>query len=92
MAVVSGDRWLLQASITYFHHAEMNVEESYCTPGLRFYQWMMEKNRKARLVNQRRLRELAHRHADDITVCCSHDPMEFERLTSSARGDAGATA
>lgn len=43
--------------------------------------WMMEKNRRARLWNQQRLRELLRRHASDIEVFCGHDVLEFERLS-----------
>ena len=35
--------WLLQAGDAYFYHAEMDPQRPRCTPGLRFYQWMMEK-------------------------------------------------
>src|SRR4051812_34096217 len=54
--------------------------------GLRFYQWMMEKDRKARLRNQQRLRELRRAHSADVTIFCGHDIEEFERLSGhSAR-------
>jgi len=58
----------------------MNVERPRCTPGLRMYQWMMEKNRRARLWNQRRLRELKRRSGDAIELFCAHDTVEFDRL------------
>jgi hypothetical protein len=51
-----------------------------CTPGLRLYQWMMDKNRRARRWNQQRLRELRQRHGGDIEIFSGHDPVEFERL------------
>ena len=35
---------------------EMDVEKPWCTPGLRLYQTMLEKDRRARLRNQQRLR------------------------------------
>jgi glyoxylase-like metal-dependent hydrolase (beta-lactamase superfamily II) len=79
--------WLLLAGDAYFDRREMDAAPR-CTPGLRFYQWMMEKNRKARLWNQRRLRALVgeHRGARDLTVFCSHDPYEFERLAGRPLG------
>jgi glyoxylase-like metal-dependent hydrolase (beta-lactamase superfamily II) len=73
-------RWLLQASDAYFFHAEMHATPR-CTPGLRFYQWMMEKDRRARLENQQRLRELRRDHASEVEVFCAHDVLEFERLS-----------
>jgi glyoxylase-like metal-dependent hydrolase (beta-lactamase superfamily II) len=80
VAVDTGSGWLLQAGDAYFYRAEMDLTRPRCTPGLRFYQWMMEKNRRARRWNQRRLRELRRRHGAEVTVFSGHDPVEFERL------------
>jgi hypothetical protein len=57
-----------------------------CTPGLRFYQWMMEKDRGLRLLNQRRLRELRASNAQ-VQIHCSHDPVEFERIAGRRMGE-----
>lgn len=73
-----GQSWLFNAADAYFYHNEMG-ENPTCTPGLRFYQWMLEKDRAARLRNQARLRELAL-STRGVTVFCSHDVTEFERL------------
>jgi glyoxylase-like metal-dependent hydrolase (beta-lactamase superfamily II) len=80
VAVQRDGKWLLQAGDAYFFHAEMDVRPR-CTPGLRFYQWMMEKDRRARLRNQQRLRELRNTHASEVEVFCAHDPTVFERLS-----------
>jgi glyoxylase-like metal-dependent hydrolase (beta-lactamase superfamily II) len=81
VAVDTGEGWLLDAGDAYFFHAEMDRERPWCTPGLRLYQTMMEKDRAARLWNQERLRELKHEHSRDVKVFCSHDVREFESLT-----------
>jgi glyoxylase-like metal-dependent hydrolase (beta-lactamase superfamily II) len=92
IAVQGDDGWLLLAGDAYFFHREMDAAHPWCTPGLRFYQWMMEKNRGDRLANQQRLRELVFRHGDEVTVVCSHDPVEFERSSGRWPGlPAGAT-
>lgn len=84
---VRGERgWLLHTGDAYFHHREMGVRPR-CTPGLRFYQWMMEKNRRARLWNQQRLRDLRRRRGGEITVFCAHDVLEFEALAGRRLGD-----
>jgi glyoxylase-like metal-dependent hydrolase (beta-lactamase superfamily II) len=70
--------WILQAGDAYFYHAEMDLERPRCTPGLHFYQWMMEQDRSARFRNQHRLRELKREHAKAVRVVSSHDVMEFE--------------
>jgi glyoxylase-like metal-dependent hydrolase (beta-lactamase superfamily II) len=81
-----GGRWLLQAGDAYFYHREMDTENPYCTPGLRMYQTMMEKDRKQRLANQHRLRELRRRHGSEVRICCSHDPLEYEQLSGRLMG------
>jgi glyoxylase-like metal-dependent hydrolase (beta-lactamase superfamily II) len=79
IAVRTESGWLLQAGDAYFHRHEMDAAQPWCTPGLRAYQWLMEKDRRSRLLNQQRLRELGAAQTE-ITICCSHDPVEFERL------------
>lgn len=39
------------------------------------------KNRRARLHNQERLRDLRRNHGHDVEIFCSHDLYEFERLS-----------
>lgn len=91
VAVDRGDRWLLLAGDAYFFHGEMALERPWCTPGLRFYQRLMAKNRTARLANQDRLRELRRQHGGQVEIFCAHDVHEFERLAGrSARVPAGA--
>jgi glyoxylase-like metal-dependent hydrolase (beta-lactamase superfamily II) len=79
VAVRRGEDWLLQAGDAYFFHAETDPERPRCTPGLRFYQWMMEKDRGRRLANRARLRELRRAAAQPVEIICGHDPYEFER-------------
>ena len=91
IAVQGGHRWTLLAGDAYFYHGEMDLDCPRCTPGLRFYQWMMDKDRPARVQNQERLRELKRRYADEVDILSSHDPQEFEnhagrRLLEPARG------
>jgi glyoxylase-like metal-dependent hydrolase (beta-lactamase superfamily II) len=74
----TGGSWILQAGDAYFYHAEMDIQRPRCTPGLRFYQWMMEQDRPARLRNQQRLRDLKRNHAKAVRIISSHDVMEFE--------------
>ncbi len=80
VAVQRQGRWLLQAGDAYFFHAELDPEAPWCPPGLAAYQTMMEKDRRARLSNQQRLRELRRTHASQVEIFCGHDVTEFERL------------
>lgn len=53
-----------------------------CAPGLRFYPWILEKDRRARLENQHCLREPRADRGNEVELFCSHDVGEFERLAS----------
>ena len=86
VAVREPDRWLLHAGDAYFFRDEMNPDHPRCTPGLRMYQWLMEEDRKLRLENQRRLRELARDHAGEVRIFCAHDLVELEALVAEQRG------
>ena len=84
--------WQLLAGDAYFHEQEM-APVPRCTPGLRFYQWMMELDRPARLRNQERLRALRAEQGQALSLYCSHDVAEFERVAGrTARLPAGALA
>ena len=85
VALRTRDGWLLQAGDAYFHHREMALTQPWCTPGLRAYQWLMEKDREARLANQARLRQLVAGHPE-VAVFCAHDPVEFEGLAQRPMG------
>jgi glyoxylase-like metal-dependent hydrolase (beta-lactamase superfamily II) len=86
VAVRDEEKWLLNAGDAYFFHQEMNVENPHCTPGLNFYQLLMEKDHKARIFNQERLRDLRRDHAHEVEVFCAHDVVEFERLAGRPAG------
>ncbi len=81
VAIKSDGPWLLNAGDAYFFHREMNVDRPSCTPGLRAYQRLMEKDRRSRLWNQQRLRDLKQAWSRAVEICCSHDPHEFRALS-----------
>ena len=82
VAVREGDRWLLHAGDSYFSHGEVHAASRTCPLGLRFFQWAVERDRKMRLGNQARLRELA-RTRPEVTIFSAHCPVELERLAKS---------
>jgi glyoxylase-like metal-dependent hydrolase (beta-lactamase superfamily II) len=86
VAIRQGTRWLLLTGDAYFFHREMEYERPWCTPGLRMYQTLMEKDRHARLENQQRLRELRRKHGSEVQLFCSHDPLEYEQLSGRLMG------
>lgn len=79
VAVNTDEGWLLHAGDAYFYRGEME-KDYHCTPGLRAYQKMMEVDRRQRLMNQNRLRQLVELHSDEVTVFSAHDPMEYLAL------------
>ena len=81
VALHSGGRWHLLAGDAYCFHREMDRHDPYCPPGLRVYQWMMDKDRHSRLANQHRLRVLRDWQGGALELFCSHDVLEFERLS-----------
>jgi glyoxylase-like metal-dependent hydrolase (beta-lactamase superfamily II) len=78
VAIRTRSGWLMQAGDAYFFHREMSPEP-WCPAGLRAYQWLMEKDREARLENQHRLRSMRASRSD-VQIVCGHDPIEFERV------------
>lgn len=80
VAVRGARGWLLHAGDAYFHRDELDPELPSCPPGLRLLERLAAEDRRARLWNQDRLRALRREHGPEVTVTCSHDPVEFERL------------
>ena len=84
IAIKTAEGWLLNAGDAYFYRHEMDSDQPRCTPGMRFYQWMMEVDREARLHNQDRLRALSGDRNNDVRLFCSHDAMEFKAFADQS--------
>ena len=91
IALRTDDGWLLHCGDAYFHHREAETPP-HCPPGLQAFQMIMQADGKLRRENQERLRELARRHADEVTLICSHDPVDLERFSSVTLASAPADA
>jgi glyoxylase-like metal-dependent hydrolase (beta-lactamase superfamily II) len=90
VAVRNGERWLLHCGDSYFNHREV-ATPSECPPGLRVFQTVLASDNRARLANAERLRELAARHGDEVSLFCSHDPHELAREQTAAKTAAATT-
>lgn len=88
VAIHASEGWLLHAGDAYFYHGEVGQPQRECPPGMRFYQTMMEVDRAQRLHNQRRLRQLSLSHADQVTLFCSHDATDLQRMQHRSRSKA----
>jgi glyoxylase-like metal-dependent hydrolase (beta-lactamase superfamily II) len=84
IAVKTLTGWVLNAGDAYFYRRELDADRRRCTPGLRFYQTMMDTDRTQRIENQERLRDLKIAHGAEVTIFCSHDAKELEALQESA--------
>lgn len=82
VAINTPKGWLLHGGDAWFHHSEMYDLQRHCTPGLRFYQWLMSAEAVARKTNQQRLRELACSSSANVTLFCSHDARELASFPS----------
>lgn len=82
IAVDTGDGWFLHAGDAYFYRREVRQPKRQCTPGLRWYQTLMEVDRSQRLDNQAKLRRLSLGRAAGVRMICAHDPVEFERCAA----------
>jgi glyoxylase-like metal-dependent hydrolase (beta-lactamase superfamily II) len=79
VAVADGDRWILHAGDAFFHASEL-VDPSRCPAGLKLFQELVQFDRKLRLANAARLRDLHRDHADEVTIICAHDPSQLGSL------------
>jgi glyoxylase-like metal-dependent hydrolase (beta-lactamase superfamily II) len=79
VAIDTGSGWVLNAGDAYFYRHEIEPHR-HCTPGLRFYQTMMEVDRNLRFQNQERLRALKQQNGSQVTIFCSHDQKELEAM------------
>lgn len=76
-AVRTGEGWLLHAGDAYFHRA--TVTGGAVPAGLELFEAMVEEDRAARLATVDLLRSLP----PEVTVFCSHDPVEFTAARES---------
>jgi glyoxylase-like metal-dependent hydrolase (beta-lactamase superfamily II) len=86
VAIATPQGWMLHAGDAYFYRHEMDAANRHCTPGLRFYQWLMEVDQEARLHNQDRLYALSLNHRQNVQLFCSHDALEFKALAQQPSG------
>ncbi len=82
IAIDTRGGWVLNAGDAYFYRRELDRDRRRCTPGLRFYQNLMEVDRRSRFANQERLRELKHDELARVRIFCSHDEKELEAMQS----------
>ncbi|SDX02008.1 Glyoxylase, beta-lactamase superfamily II [Amycolatopsis xylanica] len=83
VAVDTGSGWLLHAGDAYFHHGQVDPVARHCPGALEGFQKLVQTQKKPRLANERRLRELVRHHGDEVRVFSAHDHAEFAAFTAS---------
>lgn len=79
VVVENGDRWMLHAGDAFFYHGELETPPS-CPVGLRVFQSITELDRRARLENAAKLRELQRTEHARVDIFCAHDPLQLEQM------------
>ncbi|MGY4344069.1 glyoxylase-like metal-dependent hydrolase (beta-lactamase superfamily II) [Bradyrhizobium sp. GM7.3] len=83
IAVRSGDKWLLHAGDSYFHHGQLDASPRMPLV-LGYFQRRADMDRGMRIANQVRLRALKLNHGERVTIVNSHDPVDYERCRCNA--------
>lgn len=81
----ASERWLLHAGDTYFFHAEKDPAAPHAPRALEAFQGRFEEDAAARRGSRERLRALLAGHGARVEAFCSHDPLEFDRLSGGGR-------
>jgi glyoxylase-like metal-dependent hydrolase (beta-lactamase superfamily II) len=77
VAVRTRDGWLLHCGDAYFHHSEVATDGGRTPAGIKWFESLVNVDKRARVNNQIRLRDLAREHGDTVRLICSHDPAEL---------------
>ncbi|WP_410209756.1 MBL fold metallo-hydrolase [Aquirhabdus sp.] len=78
IAVKGDDGWLLHCGDAYFSHKEL-TKPSEMPLGLRFFEELLQTDRRARVENLKQLQRLQQSHGHEIQLFCAHDPVEFQQ-------------
>ena len=84
VALETQEGWLLHCGDAYFHRSEVAPDGGRTPAGIRWFESLADMDRKARVENQGRLRELAKTFGRDVKLICSHDPVEFAASRSGS--------
>lgn len=76
IAIRQGDGWLLHAGDSYFDYREVKQPKRECAPILEVFEFFNQDDKRQRVYNQDRLRQLAATHRE-VTMMSAHDPFEF---------------
>jgi glyoxylase-like metal-dependent hydrolase (beta-lactamase superfamily II) len=76
VAVATPRGWLLHCGDAYFHRSEVAPGGGRTPAGIKWFESLVNVDKRARLANQKRLSELV-RTFGEVKLICSHDPAEL---------------
>ena len=76
------DGWLLHCGDAYLYHGNVDPENPTQPPYHRLFRPFFSVNKAMRLIGAHapRLRQLLREHGDEVTLTCTHDPVELEKF------------
>ena len=77
VAVRSQKGWILHCGDAYTDRAQIDIGLRHCPSGAKLHRRFTEVDRNANSRWPRLLGEIVRNHANEISVFCSHDPVEF---------------
>ena len=78
-------QWLgrgLHAGDVYFHPGEIDTRP-HCPPALTVFESILQVDKRARVRNQQRLRELARAHSGQVQIFSAHNAAEYHSYTTT---------
>lgn len=79
VATRSDDGWLLHAGDSYYFRGQVMSPPVRTPLALEFFKRKADSDRPQRIESELRVRDLKRKHPE-VTVFCTHDPEEFDRL------------
>lgn len=85
VAITSDAGWILNAGDSFMHGGQLDLAHPHCPIGSNAYQTIMSSDRRARLANIERLRDLKRDHGSDVSIFASHDTAQLEAMRRAAQ-------
>jgi glyoxylase-like metal-dependent hydrolase (beta-lactamase superfamily II) len=83
VAVETARGWILHCGDAALHRNQLDPAEPPVPAGIEWFARGLADDDRARIANLRRLRELARQHAGEVSIFCSHDPVQMEQYVAS---------
>ncbi|MBU0991426.1 MAG: MBL fold metallo-hydrolase [Proteobacteria bacterium] len=82
VAIKMDESWFFHAGDTYYYDKQM-ANPIDCTIGFKLFEYLAHMDKKEAIKKKNRLWDVIDKNRDQITICCTHDPTEFETLSKT---------